>query len=378
MKKIEEILKEPEIPAEPIKQRKKSSRLILKDEQKLIILNRWNESPENPPGVLELAKLINPNCSDDLSNDECKAVRAFLGRKNLVEPMEKPIRYELTKEHKEYIKNHYKNEKPYEMARILWNEPMMGFSDSRTRLIAGYVEVLDKNTPKNPDEPQQEYKPTTSTEKIVNKINTYVKEAELDLQKLDGKNKKRCEALINYLHNTHFVHQMNLYSDVTDRILFESSFIETIWDKSDLEIEDIQQYIILATEKVMSSNIQKTIVLLQEEQDRNLIEEGKLSMSLVEAVTSARGEYNSSIARQQKLYKVLTEERSKRLSDQVKEHASILNLINAWKNYESRQKLLKLAQGEKKKLRKEVEELENLDEMKIRLLGLSIDEVVNG
>jgi hypothetical protein len=66
------------------------------------------------------------------------------------------------------------------------------------------------------------------------------------------------------------------------------------------------------------------------------------------------------------------------LSKQIKASASILNLVEMWKDEESRQKMLELAERKKQSLKEEVGRLETIDEMKAKILGINEDEVLNG
>lgn len=100
-------------------------------------------------------------------------------------------------------------------------------------------------------------------------------------------------------------------------------------------------------------------------------------MSLVEAINTAQNEYHQSVNRQQKLLESLKEKRSDRLKNQLKENASILNLVELWKDEESRVKMIKLAELRKKAVKDEVEKLSNMDEIKARIMGISEDEILN-
>ena len=60
------------------------------------------------------------------------------------------------------------------------------------------------------------------------------------------------------------------------------------------------------------------------------------------------------------------------------ENASILNLVEMWKDEESRHKMIKLAEIRKKALEEEVERLSTMDEIKCRIMGLTEEEVLNG
>ena len=118
--------------------------------------------------------------------------------------------------------------------------------------------------------------------------------------------------------------------------------------------------------------------MLQIQIDQEVTNGGKVPMSLVEASNTARSEYNQCVARQQKLLNDLKVKRSDRLSKQIKQNASILNLVQMWKEEESRKKLLEMAEARKKTLKKEVGKLATLDDVKARIMGITEDEVLDG
>jgi allophanate hydrolase subunit 1 len=142
----------------------------------------------------------------------------------------------------------------------------------------------------------------------------------------------------------------------------------------------VDQYIVLAGEVVIASNIQRRVEHLQ-----NLLDDAaadtegrRIAMSLVEAISTAQTEYNQCVNRQQKLLESLKQKRSDKLKSQIKENASIINLVQLWKEEESRKKLIKLAELRKKSVNNEVEKLSSMEEVKATILGLSKDEVSNG
>ena len=57
---------------------------------------------------------------------------------------------------------------------------------------------------------------------------------------------------------------------------------------------------------------------------------------------------------------------------------SIINLVQMWKEEESRIKLLKMAEMRKKTIEKEIDRLSTMDEVKCKILGISKDEILNG
>jgi hypothetical protein len=101
-------------------------------------------------------------------------------------------------------------------------------------------------------------------------------------------------------------------------------------------------------------------------------------MSLVDAINTAQTEYNQCINRQQKLLSDLKQKRSDKLAKQRQDTASILNLVELWREQETREKMVKLAELRKKTLKDEVQRLSDMDELKSRILGMSEGEVLNG
>jgi hypothetical protein len=186
--------------------------------------------------------------------------------------------------------------------------------------------------------------------------------------------------LIAYMHTFRFLHQISTYGIETDRELFESSFVRYTWDKSDLSQEEVDQYIVLAAEVVIASNIQRRVERLQTLLDQNAedTEGRRMAMSLVEAINTAQTEYNQCVNRQTKLLNELKEKRSQRLSKVLQESASILNLVELWKDEESRHKMIKIAEIRKKNISSEIERLSTMEDIKSRIMGISEEEILNG
>ena len=101
-------------------------------------------------------------------------------------------------------------------------------------------------------------------------------------------------------------------------------------------------------------------------------------MALVESINTAQNEYHQSVNRQHKLLDDLKEKRSSRLKNQQKDNASILNLVEIWKEEEGRKKMIALAEMRKEIIAEEIENISNMDEIRARVLGLTEEEVLEG
>ena len=271
----------------------------------------------------------------------------------------------------------------FEMAKILFGNlitPLSRETLTVNEYLAsqGQAEQVDRVSQREGQ--RAEYRPPKSFDKILQTYNKYFHLHPLNKDSMLSREKKNLEVLMKYMNTYRFSHQMGTYVSLTDRELFESSFIRYTNDKNDLTQEEVDQYIVLCIEVVIASNIQTRVERLQNMLDDTAddTEGRRISMGLVEAISSRQSEYNQCVNRQQKLLESLKEKRSARLSKQIKENASILNLVQLWKDEESREKLIKLAELRKNVLKEEVENLSSMDEVKSRILGLSEEEVLNG
>ncbi len=357
----------------------------LTDEQKLLILTEWNKRVSNPPSIPELIGLVFPECLDrDARSPEGRVIREFLASKSIkVKAVVLPttnVPIGLTAEQKQYIENNASTMNSLEMARVLFSKATLHQSSTEAKAVFAFYNTLNKETKQTPDEesPQQDYRPPNTINRVCKKINRYVKGADLDPDKLSPKEKKFTESLLTFLFNGRFSHQMNLYSDETDRALFESTFVSYVWDKPDLTVEDLDLYIILASQKVENSRIQKTIGQLQEEQNRAINEDGRLSMPIVEAIKIASDDLNKNLIRQSALYKSLNQERSKRLDDRKGSVGTLLNIIEEVKNQDTRRQMAQAAEQKNNKLKGEIKRLNDLDEIIVRIYGLDEETILNG
>ena len=357
---------------------------VLNEDQQNLIINTWNEKKENPPSLQELTQLVFPEIPNiDGRSLYGKAVKKFLASRDLKVKTKSEYtpkdRTEFTQEQKDFITNNAATMTAVDLARSLFNNYTLSNLSIESRSVDEYLNTLPKQVRavQTEEEQQGEYKPPKNQERAMVRVNKYVLDG-IDKDKISAKQKKELNSLISYLHTYRFLHQIGTYVDSVDRDLFESSFIRYAYDKSDLTQEEVDQYIILATEVVISSNIQQTIQTLQEQINMEMDSGQKIPMVLVEAVTSARTEYNQCVGRQQKLLNDLKVKRSERMQKQVKENASILNLVLMWKDEETRNEMLKMADMRREVLKGEIGRLSSMDDVKARIFGLTEEEVLDG
>ena len=360
--------------------------------QQELILREWNERgsdhPDGPPSLNELIKLAFPDLKKaNGRTKEGRAVRAFLADRKIKPrslhnyiPKEK---IELTDEQEEYVINNLRTMKGYEMARVIFANQDLSHVSQEARTINDFIKSLDVSTVSYNDLEQvstEEYTPPKTFDKTLHRINRYVLNG-IDKSKITAKQKKDIASLIGYMSTFRFNHQINSYEGEVPQNLFESSFVRYTYDKNDLTQEEVDQYIVLSGEVVISANIQRRVERLQQLLDditSNDSEGARISMSLVEAINTAQNEYNQCVNRQHKLNGDLKQKRSDKLSKKLNQNASILNLVEAWKSQEHRTKMIHLAEMQKEALGEEIDKLTSMDDLKCRILGIDKDEAMNG
>jgi hypothetical protein len=165
--------------------------------------------------------------------------------------------------------------------------------------------------------------------------------------------------------------------------LCESIFIRHTHDKAaELTNEEVDVYVLIAEMGVEGIRTKKRMEALQRMLDDATSnssddEKKKISMSLVEAIGKLSEKHSESIKIQKQLLNDVTVKRSDRLKNRVAENSSILNLISMWKSEETRKKMIQLAEMRKQLVKNEVENLTTMDEVKARLMGISVEELLN-
>jgi len=360
----------------------------LPQSRQIEVLEKWNSNEENPPSLNELISIGFPeDPNPDGRSKNGRLTKQFLASRKIkargAQIYQPKKKFDLEEEHKEYIAENISTMRPLDLARIISGKEELTNLDIETRAVRDYINTLRGSTgtlhQDSTSSEVQLWKPPSTFGKALSKVNKFVYE-KIDEAKMTTAQKKCVNSLMGYLHSYRFIHQMSNFSNETDRMLFESSFVRYTNDKSDLTQEEVDQYIVLSLEVVISSSILGRTERLQNMLDETASDtEGRrISMSLVEAIRHSQTEYNQSVTRQQKLLESLKEKRSQRLSKQIKENASILNLVQLWKDEESRIELIKLAEKQKESVRGEIKRLSSLDEVKCRIMGLTEEEAVNG
>ena len=356
------------------------------EQRHLNALQLWQERGErNPPSLAELISVAYPDRDDvDGRTKEARELKTYLAEHGVSADGAHVYHAKsiiLTDDQKEFAENNASLMSAVHLARVAFEDETITNLHAEARAMNDYLQTLDPSAiaQDTADVPEGRYSSPKSFDKAFIRANQYVY-PRIDKKKISLRHRRGIEALMGYLNTYRFVHQMETYTTNTDRTLYESCFVRYTYDKPDLSQEEVDQYIVLATEVIIGSTIQARSERLQQLLDVSAedTEGRRVAMGLVQAISSAQTEYNQCIGRQHKLLSDLKEKRSDKLKNQIKANASIINLVEMWKEEESRLKLIKLAELRKKAIKNEIKKLSSMEEVKARVMGISEDEVLNG
>ncbi len=342
--------------------------------------------------VVELARNVYANPGLTLRNKpEITMIRQALAGmgKHVNEPpaeKEKELLQALTDEQKEYVKNNYKDSTgPLEIARTIFNQPDLRAFDKRCQMVSLYCKQLDPNYNKNDDLADDiEYKPPTSVMQVMARVNKYALNVRgdgkslFDSTTLTPTQRQQLEALLAYMRLPLFKVEADKFIKRIDREVFESTFVATCWDKTDLSAEHVIQFIQLSSLIVKGNQLDRIAQKLDDRQNDTLSDpDAHIKMSEVETLNAYREKINAGSKQIAALIKSLTGERNKITDEKRSGNASMHNLVSTWKKQEDRRKIIQLAERKQKAdLKKEVERLSSMDALKVEIFGLSKEDIV--
>lgn len=377
-------------------------KIELSAEQQKQIVDFWNSFGKNgAPGIKEICFHIFGE-EYDARSLPAKAVRQFLSTRE-IKPVKvtpeveaKTIENEnkeiiLDEHQREYIRNHLKNnEKPLEIARDLFSNQKISAFHAEYKVVAAYISTLNKKDYAILAEQLGSYRPPKSLESAAIRVNRsagvetsigldIIKTEEKPWDK-DSKLKSNLYALMEMMHHPRFILLANRYSEEEERSLFENTFVGYIWEKPDLLPEELDLYINATTEIIndlrLDNEINYYTELLQESSTDN--DGKKISLSIGEHLNNLRKQKNDAQDKIQKIIKMLQGERSKRVENKIKENDSIIGLIDFWKQKEKRDKMIELAQKNEEKVEEEVKRLQDIDQLKALVAGISPTTAIRG
>ena len=262
-----------------------------------------------------------------------------------------------------------------EIGKLLFPDKRVGpLSMEQRAVLLAIREVNPEIIPSKDGGALNTYLPPKSSSRVIKKINDACG-LELNDAKLNRQYQICAEKLRINLCNSRFLKIMNNYLDLSDRDLFEQEFVRLTWDKPDLSADEINLYLNVCKEiinlEVVSKHLNKLNDMFDIADDQT-----EMSVRLAEIIKAKSSEYHQCEGRIENLTKKLQGDRGERMKQKTKNNASILSIVQLFQEKEERDNMVRIAEMQKKTIKKEAERLEGMAEWKARVLGISQDDVI--
>lgn len=347
----------------------------LTEEQKTKILTACN-APGKPPSLKELCILVFGPGSDG-RDKRARWVKEFcgqMGKEFSVSYVYNKVTEEInfTDDQKEFIKNHSNEMNSLEIARVLWGDVTLTPLDSRCRAVRRQLDELAVYNPKTDDDlAVEDYTPPHTILQAAIKVNLYVRDAlPKDVIEKDTRVRKNLDCLVRFCHNPRYLSLINSIQNNLDRTLFESSFIRYLYNiGDDLSEMDLDAYISLCLEVVNRTKLQRELEKLNDCRDNSVDSDQRLGIAVVQMIGEIHKAIDNNEKRQSVLRNSLEGTRSKRMEQKLQANASVIQLVDAWRNEEKRKRMLNLAKLRREKVAKSIEQLDTMDAIKVEIFG---------
>ena len=350
-------------------------------EQKKKLLDFWNSRKDKPPTMMELVMFLSDGAqSDPRFKPWGRMARQIMADAKIkVQTKEWVNRdFELNDEQKTFIRNNCQQNKPYEMAKTLFPaekdkriEPL----GKEVRAINLYLGEIGFKIKKEDKMAEGEYV-SPNFHACMAKINVYLA-ANLSTHNMTAYQRKCIETTVQFLKSPRFQAEINNYITVQKRKAFEAEFIRSVYEKPDMTVDEVNLVINLCNDYILASDIKKQLEKLNGVLDTITEDpEGRISMSLSDAIGKVTSSYNECVKRHQQLYSLLNTSRSKRILEKNSATANIVNIFEFFREEEGRRKFLEQAAMLKDGRKNEVDKIESLDDILMMALGISKEEAI--
>jgi hypothetical protein len=191
-----------------------------------------------------------------------------------------------------------------------------------------------------------------------------------DFSQLTLKNKKNIESLLRYYKAYKLEQEINSYKTLGDRDLFESEFVRAVWNKDDLTADELNMYMMLCSNYVRKTKIQKRLDQFNHMLESEDIASEDLSVRLTEHLKATSDELDKCEKRIDSLIDKLNGSRAKRLEKNGEKSTNFLAIVEIFQNYQERERMILVAEMQNKLIEEEIDRLESVEELKGRVFGI--------
>jgi hypothetical protein len=360
--------------------------VILQDDQKAAILELWKN--ETPPSMDDMMRAAFGVAYDNRSKP-AQIIKKFLAEHDIKPKKFTPFvnKVVLTDEQKEYIKSHCLgvNAEPLlDAVRVLFDNKNLSpvhneYVESQKYLTSIMNEPIKEEVTEEVID--KEYKPAKSLMQAAARVNKFVFKDTIKDRAWEPNVtiRKNLESLIKFTHYPRFLLLCRRYLDLIERDLFEGTYVAYVWDKTDLTAEELDLYIDVCQDVVAEVRIENELSSWTRKMSEGTTDdEGKRISPMVigEHLANLRDESNKNKERRKKMVENLQGKRSTRIENKMKQTASMLNLVEAWKNQENRNKILKDAEERKRRVGEEIKRLTGMESLRALVAGVHPEEIL--
>lgn len=346
----------------------------LTPEQEAKIIELWNKSQN--PDLTEIGEgIFGPGFQ--IKSQLGKKLKKFIASRNTKKTQE-PAKLVLTeKQQISVIQNATRLHDNLDLTQLIFPDRQITKESPEFAAVQDYVANIRNTLVKEaPAKEVLSYKAPQKPEEAIKKVNkaTFSKLTK-DLIDKESNIKTNLTALVRFLNSFRFGLIYDSYTTDIEKELFESSFVKYTFDKPDLTEEEVDQYINLCQDTVSSYNLKNELEYIKGLRD-SVVEDSdgrKISMSLVESMSGIRAEIDANHKRQNASIASLQGKRANRIDVKIKENASVLQLVAAWKDKLRRNRMLDLADKIKSAEKQELIKLDSIESFKAELWGLSAE-----
>lgn len=368
-----------EIPPERLDENKN---YILDAAEQEKILKAWNEE-----GLADLKKIIYYVWEIEELDGRSKqgqALKKFLISRNYSPVaaqtyIRKTDITELTDQDKDFIRNHAAELKPLEIAKARFGDNVT-IGDVEYRLVHKFYESLPPEFwTSRYAENTKDYTPPKQFNQALARLRNF-RIVDWTEDKMSVFDKECVKKLIEFANIPRFESDMSSIKDQKERNMVEAEFFRHIYNKPDLNSEDLSMYIGAAFATLDIKRLRE-----EEGKARELIENSvdedtgkpKFNQALIEYASGIRTEIGTRQSKLEQTFKKLSGDRAERLKNQGNQNITIAAMVDLWKDKTKRDKMIMLAKKREEKLLEEIAELKSMEALKFELWGANIGELIH-
>lgn len=351
----------------------------LTEEQKQIALKAFDKKPD----LIYITRKVFGDETIDGRDRRGRAVKDFLisqGKEYQTTKSVSKKAIDLTEPQKQFLMSDQISSEMtmIQMARLVFNDPSIKPLSAQHVTVQEFIQkfradILDKND----IVASENWSAPKALSMVILRINKWVKtNYPTDETKLPSKIRRNAEKLLVYLSSYKIDNTINSFLRKSDRDLFESEFVRYTWDKPDLTNEELNLYMMVCSNHIRAKHTQKRLDKFNEMLMAQEGDDVAVSMAAGNYLKGMSEELNACESRIDKMLSKLNGDRAKRLEKQLGGNFSFLALVEAFQDKEERDKMVKLAEMHNKLIADEAERLETMDEMKARIMGISLQEML--